>query len=102
MTLQMAIVLGRFSAQTALWEWRLRGIEGDARWNQPKLFVDLHRYRDRHEALAEKGNDPPVLQPNWALHQHHRWWARRDVSFPLFFGTVYVLFLVWSLNQLVG
>ena len=27
MTLQMAIVLGRFSAQTALWEWHLRGIE---------------------------------------------------------------------------
>ena len=102
MTLQMAIVLGRFSAQTALWEWRLRGIEGDARWNQPKLFVDLHRYRDQHEALAEKGNDPPVLQPNWALRQHHRWWARRDVSFPLFFGTVYLLFLVWSLTQLVA
>ena len=100
MTLQMAIVLGRFSAQTALWEWRLRGIEGDVRWKQPKLFVDLHRYLDRHETLAEKGNDPPVLQPNWALRQHHRWWGRRDVSFPLFFGTVYLLFLVWSLMQL--
>lgn len=102
MTLQMAIVLGRFSAQTALWEWRLRGIEGDARWNQPKLFLDLHRYRDQHEALAEKGNDPTVLQPNWALRQQHRWWARRDVSFPLFFGTLYLLFLVWSLTQLVA
>lgn len=100
MTLQMAIVLGRFSAQTALWEWRLRGIEGDVRWKQPKLFVELHRYRDRHETLAEKANDPPVLQPNWALRQHHRWWGRRDVSFPLFFGTVYLLFLVWSLMQL--
>src|SRR5512144_341900 len=25
--LQMAIVLGRFSGQNALWEWQLRGIE---------------------------------------------------------------------------
>jgi hypothetical protein len=102
MTLQMAIVLGRFSAQTALWEWHLRGIEGGAQWTQPKLFVDLHRYRDRHEALIETSNDPPVVQPNWALRQHRRWWARREVSFPLFFGTVYLLFLVWSLTQLVG
>jgi hypothetical protein len=46
MTLQMAIVLGRFSAQTTLWEWHLRG-------------------------------------------------------FPLFFGTVYVLFLV-CLTQLAN
>jgi hypothetical protein len=27
MVLQMAIVLGRFSAQIALWEWQLRGSE---------------------------------------------------------------------------
>src|SRR5262245_39386977 len=63
MTLQMAIVLGRFSAQTTLWEWHLRGIESEALWKQPKLFVDLHRYRDRHESLTEKDNDPPIIQP---------------------------------------
>jgi len=98
----MAIVLGRFSAQTSLWEWQLRGIESDARWQQPKLFVDLHRYRDRHESLAEKNNDPPIVQPNWAIRQHRQWWARREVSFPLFFWIVYVLSLVWSLTQLAG
>ena len=27
MSLQMAIVLGRFSTQNFIWEWRLRGIE---------------------------------------------------------------------------
>ena len=27
MSAQMAIVLGRFSGQNALWEWQLRGIE---------------------------------------------------------------------------
>jgi hypothetical protein len=102
MTLQMAIVLGRFSAQTALWEWQLRGMENAGDWTQPKLFVDLHRYRDRHESLEVKGNDPPVVHPTWALRQHHRWWARRDVSFPLFFGIVYGLFLIWSLTQLYG
>ena len=101
MTMQMAIVLGRFSAQTALWEWHLRGIERGEHWKQPKLFVDLHRYRDRHEALIEKGNDPPLVEPNWAVRQHRQWWARREVSFPLFFGTVYLLFLAWSLTELV-
>lgn len=102
MTLQMAIVLGRFSAQTALWEWHLRGIETTGHWKQPKLFVDLYRYRDRHEALTERDNDPAVVVPTWAVRQHRQWWARREISFPLFFGTVYVLFLVWSLTQLVG
>lgn len=42
MALQMAIVLGRYSAQTALWEWRLRGIERNANWTQARLFLDLH------------------------------------------------------------
>lgn len=102
MTVQMAIVLGRFSAQTALWEWQLRGMESQGDWTQPKLFVDLHRYRDRHESLDVQGNDPPVVHPTWALRQHRQWWARREVSFPLFFGIVYVLFLIWSLTQLFG
>jgi hypothetical protein len=102
MTLQMAIVLGRFSAQTTLWEWHLRGIECTHDWRQPKLFIDLYRYRDRHESLTEQGNDPAAMYPTWAVRQHRRWWARREVSFPLFFGTVYVLFLVWSLTQLIG
>src|ERR1043165_9093926 len=61
MTLQMAIVLGRFSAQTALWEWHLRGIETGGHWKQPRLFVDLYHYRDRHESLTETGNDPPEV-----------------------------------------
>jgi len=100
MALQMAIVLGRFSAQTALWEWQLRGIERSEQWNQRKLFVDLHRYRDEHASLEEQENDPPAVHPTWALRQHRQWWARREVSFPLFFGIVYGLFLTWSLTQL--
>lgn len=102
MVLQMAIVLGRFAAQTALWEWQLQGIERAGHWNQRKLFVDLRRYRDHHESIEDRENDPPVVQPNWALRQHRQWWARREISFPLFFGIVYVLFLAWSLTQLVG
>jgi len=102
MALQMAIVLGRFSAQTALWEWQLRGIESAGSWTQPKLFVDLHRYRDRKESLEERQNDPPVIHPTWAMRQHRQWWAHREYSFPLFFGIVYGLFLVWSLTQFAG
>src|SRR6476661_11040331 len=85
MALQMAIVLGRYSAQTALWEWRLRGIERSKSWTQPRLFVDLHRLRDLHETLEDRWNDPPDLPPNRATRQHRQWWARREISFPLFF-----------------
>lgn len=102
MAVQMAIVLGRFAAQTALWEWQLQGIERAGHWTQPKLFVDLHRYRDRHESLEGRENDPPVVHPNWALRQHRQWWARREISFPVFFGIVYGIFLAWSLTQFLG
>ena len=101
MTLQMAIVLGRYSAQTALWEWKLRGIERSRSWTQPRLFVDLHRLRDLHETLQDQCNDPPDLAPNRALRQHRQWWARREISFPLFFGIFYMFFLLWGLQELV-
>ena len=100
MVLQMAIVLGRFSAQIALWEWHLRGSELQTTWTQPQLFIRLQRYRDHHHALEDQRNTPPVLHPTWALRQHRQWWALREFSFPIFFGIAYVLFLVWSVTQL--
>ncbi len=46
MSAQMAIVLGRFSSQNALWEWQLRGIESLPGWQERKLkekhSVPLH------------------------------------------------------------
>jgi len=102
MVLQMAIVLGRFSAQIALWEWQLRGMELQTSWTQPKLFIRLQQYRDCHHSLEDHKNDPPVLHTTWALRQHRQWWARREFSFPIFFGVAYVLFLVWSVTQLFG
>ena len=101
MALQMAIVLGRYSAQTALWEWKLRGIERNTNWTQPALFVDLHRLRDLHETLVDRSNDPPDLPPNRAIRQHRQWWARREISFPLFFGIAYLFFLFWGLQELL-
>jgi len=101
MAVQMAIVVGRFSAQNALWEWRLRGIEKDSREMPHKLFLDLYRFRSGRESLADAGNAPPQFTPNWATRQHRQWWARREVSFPLFFGIIYALFLVWGIVQLV-
>ncbi len=99
-TLQMAIVLGRFAAQIAVWEWQLRGLEGTTNWNQRKLFTDLHRFRDSHEPLKDNHNDPQVLHPNWATRQQRQWWAHREISFPLFFGGIYGLFLIWGIAQL--
>ncbi len=102
MTIQMAIVLGRFSAQNSLWEWRLRGLELNPTWPHRQIFMDLYRFRDERELLEDLANDPPALRPNWAIRQHRQWWARRAVSFPLFFGIVYGLLLIWALTQLFG
>ena len=88
MVVQMAIVLGRFSAQIALWEWQLRGIERQTSWTQQHLFIRLQEYRDHHQSLEDHQNDPPVLRPTWALRQHRQWWARREYSLPVFFGLV--------------
>jgi hypothetical protein len=100
--LQMAIVLGRFSAQNSFWEWQLRGVEAAPGWPDRKLVSGLGWLRERHEPWSESGNEPPAFTPNWALRTHRQWWAHRAVSFPLFFGSVYGLFLLWSLAQLAG
>ena len=100
MTLQMAIVLGRFSAQNDLWEWQLRGIENSTDWTERRLFIDLYRFKDRQETLENKANEPSVFPPNWVLRHHRQWWAHRATTFPLFFGIIYGLFLIWGLTQL--
>lgn len=99
MTMQMAVVLGRFSGQNALWEWYLRRIESRPEWSQEKLFTDLYRFRDLHEVIRD-GKDEE-FKPGWAVRRHKHWWARRDVIFPLFFGIVYALFLMWGVSRLV-
>ncbi len=101
MSIQMAIVLGRFSGQNALWEWQLRGIETLADWRARKPVSSLYRLREHREAIVDEHNDPPVFEPTWAFRRHRQWWAHRAVSFPWFFGTVYGLFLLWGLTQLV-
>jgi hypothetical protein len=102
MTIQMAILLGRFSAQNRLWEWQLRGIERHPGWLRERIFLNLHRFRDEREPLEDPTNDPPILRPTWAIRQHRQWWARRAVSFPFFFGIVYGLLLIWALTQLLA
>ncbi|OFW41931.1 MAG: hypothetical protein A3J28_01505 [Acidobacteria bacterium RIFCSPLOWO2_12_FULL_60_22] len=101
-TLQMALVLARFDAQNSLWEWQLRGIERTPQWSRRKLFVDLYRFRDQKEALKNEENIPPAFEPNWILRQHRQWWARRAVSFPVYFGIIYGVFLIWSVTQLLS
>lgn len=100
--LQMAIVLGRFSAQNSFWEWHLQGLESLPEWPDRKLLLGLRWLRERREPLSEPGNQPPIFTPNWAFRTHRQWWAHRAVSFPFFFGSVYGMFLLWSLAQLVG
>jgi hypothetical protein len=102
MTIQMAILLGRFSAQNRLWEWQLRGLERLPTWPHRRIFMNLHRFRDERAPLEDPQNDPPTLHPPWAIRQHRQWWARREVSFPFFFGIVYGLLLIWAVTQLLG
>jgi hypothetical protein len=98
--LQMAIVLGRFSGQNALWEWQLRGIERDPEWHAQRLVTSLYQLHETRQPIEDRRNEPPVFEPNWAFRQHRQWWAHRAVSFPWFFGLVYGLFLMWALTQL--
>jgi len=97
---QMAIILGRFSGQNALWEWQLRGIEQTQEWKRPKLMTGLYHLHERRQPIEDRDNDPQVFTPNWAFRQHRQWWAHRAVSFPWFFGCVYGLFFIWAATQL--
>ena len=99
--LQMAIVLGRLSGQNALWEWRLRGIEQAPEWEEQKLVMSLYQLHEMRQPIEDRRNEPPVFLPNWAFRQHRQWWAHRAVSFPWFFGSVYGLFLLWTVTQLI-
>lgn len=99
--LQMAIVLGRFSGQNALWEWQLRGIEQSPEWTRDQLLTGLHRLHETQQPIEDLRNKPPVFKPNWAFRQHRQWWAHRAISFPWFFGCVYGLFFIWAVTQLM-
>ena len=99
MSAQMAIVLGRFSGQNALWEWQLRGIEALPEWRDRKPVSSLYRLREHHETIVDETNEPRSFEPSWAFRQHRQWWAHRAISFPWFFGTVHGLFLLWGLTQ---
>lgn len=72
MSAQMAIVLGRFSSQNALWEWQLRGIEALPGWQQRKPVSMLYRLREHREAIVEEINEPRVFEPSWAFRQHRQ------------------------------
>jgi len=98
---QMAIVLGRFSGQNALWEWKLRGIELATNWNRPKLITSLYQLHEVQQPIEDPQNDPKVFLPNWAFRQHRQWWGHRAVSFPWFFGCVYGLLFIWAATQLI-
>jgi hypothetical protein len=98
--LQMAIVLGRFSGQNALWEWQLRGIERDPVWQKPKLITGLYLLHETRQPIADPRNEPPMFAPNWAFRQHRQWWGHRAVSFPWFFASVYSVFLLRAAMQL--
>lgn len=100
MSAQMAIVLGRFSGQNALWEWQLRGIESMPDWLDRKPVSTLYRLREHRETIVDDTNEPRSFAPSWAFRQHRQWWAHRAVSFPWFFGTVYGLFLLWGVTQI--
>ena len=97
---QMAIVLGRFSCQNALWEWQLRGIEQDPAWVERKPLTDAYHLHEAQRPIEDARNQPPLFEPAWAFRQHRGWWAHRAVSFPWFFGSVYSLFLLWAVTQL--
>lgn len=100
-TLQMAIVLGRFDTQNAFWEWRLRGIERSPGWSRMTPLEDYFSLKDTKQVLSDPQNVPSTFHPSWPLRVHRQWWAHRAVSFPLFFGIIYGMFLIWGVAQLL-
>ena len=101
LSLQMAIVLGRFSGQNALWEWQMRGIEQAPEWKEHKLLTGLYQLHESRQPIENLRNEPTVFALNWAFRQHRQWWAHRAISFPWFFGCVYGVFLIWAVTQLI-
>lgn len=104
MTAQMAIMLGRFSAQNGLWAWKLRGIEQHPDWQDERPLTDLHKLREGQDSLVNTSATsaaPAKFQTTWALRTQRQWWAHRAISFPWFFGSVYAVFLIWSLTELI-
>jgi hypothetical protein len=97
----LILLLCVLSGQNALWEWQLRGIELAHEWQGQKLITGLYRLHEMRQPIEDLRNVPTIFKPNWAFRQHRQWWAHRAVSFPWFFGSVYGLFLVWGLAQLI-
>src|SRR5689334_6615566 len=72
--LQMAILLGRFDSQNALWEWRMRGMERSPNWKHLTLFQDLYHLRNERRTLEDPDNMPTRFFPGRAFIIHRRWW----------------------------
>ena len=98
MSVQMAIVLGRLSAQNGFWEWQLRRDRRHAGVAGTKAVSALYRIREHWETIVDETNEPRRFEPSWSFRQHRQWWVIED-EFPWFFGTVYALFLLWGLRQ---
>jgi len=93
---QMALALGRFSAQNYFFEWKLRGIENHPEWSGTVLFRDLWAFREKRECLKDENNDPKCITPNWAIRNHRKKFARRSQMLPWLFFSVYILCLIVS------
>lgn len=91
---QMGLALRRFSAQNALWEWKLRDRENSIQQNG--LFTELYQFAKKQTPLTAQSEQtkPRTFRPKWATRVQRHWWARRSAVLPWVFGGVYAFFLV--------
>ena len=94
--LQMAIALGRFSAQNGLIGWRIRGIERNFADEQIKILTDIWKFREKKETIEDSDNDPPSWEPNRAIRVHRRKWAIRSKLVPWLFLGAYLTLLLFG------
>ncbi|HEC82561.1 MAG TPA: hypothetical protein ENI53_01585 [Thermoplasmatales archaeon] len=99
--LQMGIALGRFRSQNAYWEWNLRIIEGDPEWKRDPFFKNLYKHREEQKILKGKYGEED-FKPNFAIRYHRKLWAPRMKGLPFIFGTLYTIFIIWSIVNILN
>lgn len=88
---QMAVALGRFSAQNALIEWRARKIEYGSSWKRFKILSDIREVKENQNGIHDEESIPKLFMPNWALRVHRKKYAGRSQLLPKLFILLYLL-----------
>ena len=78
---QMAVALGRFSAENVMFEYRLRGLEHQEGFDRARIFTDLWNFRENVMPVNIPGLETQ-FKPKWPIRVHRRWFGYRSRTLP--------------------